>query len=90
MTNKCRRCAGIVSRRTMTDCFNFFGRPELLDAHSAALACGVSPKVWKAFHRAGCFPKATRPFNRLLWQRDVLERWLAVGAPCQRGKGGKR
>lgn len=67
--------------------------PVLVDAKTAAAACGVSRSTWLSWDSAGLNPQPVRIVGRVLWAVDDLRRWAAAGCPGreafqQRTQGG--
>jgi predicted DNA-binding transcriptional regulator AlpA len=53
----------------------------LVDASGAAALCNVSRSTWLAWDRAGICPRSIRINGRVLWCRQDIERWAALGCP---------
>lgn len=58
--------------------------PLLLDARAAAQLAGVGRTLWLQLVSSGRAPAPIRlGERRILWRRDILERWIALNCPSQ-------
>lgn len=57
--------------------------PILIDATTAARACGVSRTTWLSWDAAGINPAPIRIGGRVLWSVDHLRAWAAAGCPSR-------
>ena len=56
--------------------------PRLLPAEAAAAYCGVSRTSWLDLDQRGGIPAPVRLSVRIvLWDREVLDRWIDLGCP---------
>lgn len=57
--------------------------PILVDATTAARACGVSRSTWLSWDSAGLCPKPIRLGGRVLWCAEHLRQWAVRGCPSR-------